>query len=432
MKAFYTNIDVDIFKDAVSLPGVSMQYVLRRTLRKRHAPELYAPGPEAYAMLKAAVVGGPSLVFTRKDVAGQTRIMPHKYDLARIVKRIVGFDASSLYPSTMAKEMPCGKETVVTYEDPVKAVDNLIGRMYSRRWFDFAEVDIEVPQDLWEEFEELPPIFINQSVGEEGIPQHMKDYLAKSGRTTTPNQKKLLGVLKAEKVLLYAPLLQWYHEHGVNIKAVHRTIDYVPRKIFDWFVKEVANMRRKGDAEADKALLAEIYKLLGNSAYGKFIEAVEWQTKVLYTKDEDEVDKHMRSAYFEDLEEIGAAYKIESRKDKVTINRPFQVGIVVYQLAKLRMLQFYYDFLDKYVDRRDYELIQMDTDRCTLPSHMTLWMKQSNQNSNASLKTTKGNGSLGTNGATESQAFSNLRRKEQGPSPSAASATLWTTKTALR
>ena len=35
---------------------------------------------------------------------------------------------------------------------------------------------------------------------------------------------------------------------------------------------------------------------------------------------------------------------------------------MVYQLAKLRMLRFYYDLLDKYIDRRDYELIQMDTD----------------------------------------------------------------------
>ena len=61
-------------KDAISLPGVSMQYILRHTLRKRNAPELYAPGSEAYEMLKVAVVGGPSLVFTRKHVAGQTRI----------------------------------------------------------------------------------------------------------------------------------------------------------------------------------------------------------------------------------------------------------------------------------------------------------------------------------------------------------------------
>ena len=190
MKAFYTNVGIDIFKDAVSLPEVSMQYILRRTLRGRNAPELYVPGPEAYEMLKAAVVGGPSLVFTRKHVAGQTRIRSHKFDLARIVKRIFGFDSNSLYPSTMAKEMPCGKEFVEHYEDPVQAAKELIPRMYSKRWFGFAEVDIEVPQDLWEKFEEFPPIFINQSVGEEGIPQHMKDYLAKSGRTAPPNQKE--------------------------------------------------------------------------------------------------------------------------------------------------------------------------------------------------------------------------------------------------
>ena len=142
MKAFYTNIGVDIFKDAVSLPGVLMQYVLRRTLRGRNAPELYAPGKEAYEMLKAAVVGGPSLVFTRKHVAGKTRIRSNKHkDLAH-VKRILGFDANSLYPSTMAKEMPCGKEFVEHYEDPVQAAQKLIGRLYSKRWFGFAEVDI--------------------------------------------------------------------------------------------------------------------------------------------------------------------------------------------------------------------------------------------------------------------------------------------------
>ena len=75
-------------------------------------------------------------------------------------------------------------------------------------------------------------------------------------------------------------------------------------------------MRRKGHVEAEKALLAEIYKLLGNNAYGKFIEAVERQTKVLYTKDEDVVDKHPRSVWFEDLEEIDDAYKIESRNTR--------------------------------------------------------------------------------------------------------------------
>ena len=83
---------------------------------------------------------------------------------------------------------------------------------------------------------------------------------------------------------------------------------------------------------------------------------------MIYTKDDKVVDRALRSTYFEDLDEIGRAYELESRKPRILIRRPFQIGIAVYQLAKLRMLEFYYDFLDRYVDRRDFELIQMDTD----------------------------------------------------------------------
>ena len=74
------------------------------------------------------------------------------------------------------------------------------------------------------------------------------------------------------------------------------------------------------------------------------------------------VDKAKRSVWFDGMEEIDDVFEVEFRKEKVTINRPFQIGIVVYQLAKLRMLQFYYDCLGYFIDRRDFELIQMDTD----------------------------------------------------------------------
>ena len=92
------------------------------------------------------------------------------------------------------------------------------------------------------------------------------------------------------------------------------------------------------------------------------MEALERQTNVIYTKDEKVVDKALRSAYFSDLDEVGQAYELESRKPRITIRRLFQIGIAVYRLAKLRMLEFYYDFFDRYFDRRDFELIQMDTD----------------------------------------------------------------------
>ena len=107
-------------------------------------------------MLKGAVVCGPSLVFTRKHEAGKTAIRSHKYENARMCRRVLGYDANALYPSTMLEEMPCGKGKVVHYENPAEEAENFIGRLRRKEWFGFAEVDISVPRELWEKFQEFP------------------------------------------------------------------------------------------------------------------------------------------------------------------------------------------------------------------------------------------------------------------------------------
>ena len=66
---------------------------------------------------------------------------------------------------------------------------------------------------------------------------------------------------------------------------------------------------------------------------------------MIYTKDEKVVDRALRSAHFKDLDGIGRAYEPESRKPRILIRRPFQIGIAVYQLAKLTMLEFWTDML---------------------------------------------------------------------------------------
>ena len=64
MRGSYSGHGVRIFKDAVSLPDVSSQYLLSGTIQGLNALELYAPGIKAYEMmLKGSVVGGPSLDF---------------------------------------------------------------------------------------------------------------------------------------------------------------------------------------------------------------------------------------------------------------------------------------------------------------------------------------------------------------------------------
>ena len=108
--------------------------------------------------------------------------------------------------------------------------------------------------------------------------------------------------------------------------------------------------------------LGDTHKLKGNSFYRKMIEDLIRLIRTMFTTDEDLVDEAFLSHYFENLEEINVSYEMKTRKRRVNITRLYQCGIAVYQLAKLRMLEFYYDFLDKYFDRRNFELLQMDTD----------------------------------------------------------------------
>ena len=402
-KEQYYPDEIDLLKDAVSIPGISMTYVLNEALkRKKYSePDLFAPGEpckckcsddcgkkgcedckqtrkdcetctknEAYEILTTGMVGGPSIVFCRYAEAGVSKIRSHINNEAKTCRAVLGFDANSLYLYCSGQEMPCGKEKVfhcdsgagVRQAERAKQ-DELIQNVLNDELFGFFEVDIEVPEQLRDKFSEFSPLFILDEVPEEQIPQHMKDYKINTGRKKTKNNKKLLGVMKTEKIFLYSPLLKWYLNHGLHVTKIHRYISYTPGTPFKWFPEEVSSARRDADNDKNKKQLGDTAKLKGNSFYGKMIENLEKHRTTKFTTDEKLIDKIFRSPFFEDLEEISeGVFEVRQRKRKVTITRPYQCGIAVYQLAKLRMLEFYYDFLDKFCDRRDFELIQMDTD----------------------------------------------------------------------
>ena len=407
--------EIDLLKDAVSIPGISMMYVLNEASKwkKYSKPDLFAPGEpckcecsddcekarcekckevrkdckictknEAYEMLTTGMIGGPSIVFCRYAEAGVSQIKSHIYQRAKTCRAVLGFDANSLYLFCSGQEMPCGKEKVFSERSERSGrsgqsersgqsgrsqrsedKDKLIQNVLNDKLFGFFQVDIEVPEQLRKHFSEFSPLFILSEVPEDQIPQHMKEYKINTGRKKVKNNKKFLGVMKAEKILLYSPLLKWYLNHGLQVTKIHWYISYTSGRPFEWFPEEVSSARRAADQDKSKRQLGDTAKLKGNSFYGKMIENLEKHMNTKFTTDEELIDEIFRSPYFDDLEEISeGVFEVRQRKRRVIITRPYQCGIAVYQLAKLRMLEFYYDFVDKFCDRRDFEVIQMDTD----------------------------------------------------------------------
>ena len=208
----------------------------------------------------------------------------------------------------------------------------------------------------------------------------------------------LVGSLFGECVLLLTSLLCWYVGHGLVVTDVYEVFQYTPQACYERFGVSVSNARRAGDADPSLALLAETSKLIGNSVYGKTITNKETHRNVMYCQGFKSTSARIRSPLFVGLEEIDHDfYEISSHKRKVgaqfsftknipsdfvsvrnfppiflqphfpvwlnvtrslpnglfpiffkvILDVPSPIGFTVLQYAKLRMLQFYYDFMDK-------------------------------------------------------------------------------------
>ena len=90
-------------------------------------------------------------------------------------------------------------------------------------------------------------------------------------------------------------------------------------------------------------------KLPGNSAYGKTVTNVDRHRNVAYCT-EVGTSACINNKRFRQMDVvIDNAYDITSNKSRVTYALPLHIGFFVYKYAKLRMLQYYYDFVDRYV-----------------------------------------------------------------------------------
>jgi hypothetical protein len=252
----------------------------------------------------------------------------------------------------------------------------IIEGVMTEELFGLVEVDISVP-DSWEEvsfvpdtklppkkyFEEMSPIFGNTEIPYDKIGKVMQDFITDNNMSEKP-RRLLVGAMSAEKILLATPLLKWYISHGLKVTKVYQTIEYTnPSHCFSSFVEEVSSSRRKGDLNPNNSTLAETMKLIGNSGFGSMIMNKMRHKNITYVDNYESLSKTINSPKFERLTQISDDfYEIESFKDKIDLDLPTQIGFFILQLAKMRMLQFYYDFMDIYVEREDFQYCEMDTD----------------------------------------------------------------------
>ena len=114
MVAFYHKKGIDMLKLGSTLPNLA-----NICLRKSTSAKVYPfteTDKDLLQKIPEDMVGGPSIVFTRKTVVDETFIR----NSGIICKSIVGIDASPLYPYSMCQPMPTGLYTRWEYDTESK------------------------------------------------------------------------------------------------------------------------------------------------------------------------------------------------------------------------------------------------------------------------------------------------------------------------
>jgi predicted NAD-dependent protein-ADP-ribosyltransferase YbiA (DUF1768 family) len=169
--------------------------------------------------------------------------------------------------------------------------------------------------------------------------------------------------MSAKDILLSSPLLQWYLQHGLIVTKIEQVIEFAATKPFEHFVNDITHHRQQADKDPNRRIIAQNKKITGNAAYGSLILNKQKYTKTKNVDGLINVKKCVNQANFKALTTIGdELYQVDTVPTSIKMDLPSYLGLWILLYAKLRMLQFVVDFVDKYIIDTKWILGQMDTD----------------------------------------------------------------------
>jgi phage host-nuclease inhibitor protein Gam len=75
----------------------------------------------------------------------------------------------------------------------------------------------------------------------------------------------LASTPKGKKMLLITTLLKWYMDKGLKVTKVTEVVEFCKSSPFSEFTEKVTEARLSEDAVEEKAILGDMFKIVGNA-----------------------------------------------------------------------------------------------------------------------------------------------------------------------
>ena len=349
------NFDLDPMH-YVSLPGWSWDAALKKSKVQLELID----NAEMYSFFESVIRGGISQVTKRFSKANNKYMKI--YDKTKPNIFLMYLDANNLYGDSMKGKLPTKnfawveeeeeKERLSQKEEILKLEDDAgVGYAY--------EIDGKYPEELHDFHADLPLLPERLEIDERMFTDFMKEMWPqedkKGGVRLTPN------LYDKKNYIVHYKQLKFALRHGFVLTKVHRILSFEQNSWLKTYI-EFNTEKRKEAANEKNEFGVLLYKLANNVIFGKSVENLRDRMKVRIASDKHMARKLVAKSSFKRHSIIRPdLVVVQCAIENLQLNRPIYTGFTILETSKLKMYEFFYDYIKpKYGTKAN--LLFMNTD----------------------------------------------------------------------
>ena len=248
-------------------------------------------------------------------------------------------DANNLYGWAMSKKLSVNgfkwldsDKINEINEDFIKNCDENNDKGY------IFEVDVKYPKRLHELHSDL--LFLSERMKINKCNKLVCDLF---------NKKKYVTHINSLKPAL---------NHGLKLKKIHRFIEFNQKEWLKPYIDMNTELRKAAKNDFEK----DLFKLMNNSVFRKTMENIRKHRDIKLVTTDKKRSKLVSEPNYHNINLISEDLSIiEMKKTKVKMSKPIYLGLLILEISKTLMYEFWYDYMKpKYGNK--VKLCYMDTD----------------------------------------------------------------------
>ena len=237
----------------------------------------------------------------------------------------------------------------------------LISAVEKDAFFGIVSVDILVPENLTEMYENFPPFFVHSTLKRCMLSDEMQK-IAKKFCKLQREQRVLLSALEATKTSIITPLIRAYLQRGFKITRVYEAVQFtMPKILFHKLGERVSKLRIDASKDPSLRIIGDTAKIAANSVYGKLCQQSSKFRQTKYVS-LSAAKKLVTRANFDGAESMTEdVLEVSLKMHSVQNIIPRSLAVFILGWAKLYLLRLHWFLLD-HLHPGTFRCLACDTD----------------------------------------------------------------------